>query len=185
MTISCARPGISTEAMEGIVIGIAQAMHLRAIPAIELAGAAMFPEADLPQQIRHRVTATTDLQNALDAGRLWTAVSAQGQVLGFAMADTVDDEAYLVEVDVLPDFGRRGIGNQLVKTVIAWARESGFNALRLVTFRHIPWNAPFYEKLGFSVVDRPEPGTELAGLMDEERRAGINVVNRVAMLLTL
>jgi GNAT superfamily N-acetyltransferase len=101
------------------------------------------------------------------------------------MADVVDSDAYIAEVGVTPEFGGRGIGTRLVEAAIAWARDQGFDAIRLVTFSHLPWNAPFYEKLGFSVVDRPEPGTELAGLMEEERRAGIEITNRVAMLLTL
>jgi GNAT superfamily N-acetyltransferase len=171
--------------MDGIVIGNAQPAHLRAIPAIELAAATIFPEADLPQRIRHRVTAAEDLQHALDGGRLWTAVTSEGDIVGFAMADVVDGEAYLVEVDVTPEYGRRGIGSHLVSAVISWAREGGFKALRLITFSHIPWNAAFYEKLGFSVIDRPEPGTELAGLMEVERRAGIDISRRVAMLLPL
>ena len=171
--------------MDDIVIGLAQPAHLRAIPAIELAAASMFPEADLPQRIRHRVTKTEYLRESLDSGRLWTATTGEGGVVGFAMADVVDGEAYLVEVDVSPEYGRRGIGRDLVQTVIAWARESGFGTLWLITFNHIPWNAPFYEKLGFSTVDRPQPGTELAGLMEEERRAGIDISRRVAMRLTL
>lgn len=171
--------------MQSILIGEARRQHLRAIPTVELDAVTMFSEADLPQPIRHRVTRAEDLRSALDAGRLWTATTAEGKVVGFALADIVDDTAYLAELAVVPGFGRRGIGRRLVELAIAWARKNGFNALRLVTFSHVPWNAPFYEKLGFSVVDPPEPGTEMAGLMEEERHAGIDKTNRVLMLLKL
>lgn len=171
--------------MEGIAVDTAQPAHLRAIPGIELAAATMFSEADLPLPIRHRVTAAEDLKQAFADGRLWTATTNQDRPVGFALADIVDDVAYLAELAVIPEYGRQGIGRRLVESVIAWARENEFNALRLITFGHIPWNAPFYEKLGFAVVDPPEPGTELAGLMEEERRLGINKSNRAAMLLTL
>ena len=126
-----------------------------------------------------------DLQRALGSGRLWTAMTHQDQVVGFAMADVVDEMAYLAELAVVPNFGRQGIGKRLVESAIAWARASGFDTLQLVTFAHIPWNAPFYEKLGFSVVDPPEAGTEMAGIMEEERRAGINKSCRVLMRKTL
>lgn len=33
--------------------------------------------------------------------------------------------------------------------VCRWAAEQGFLQVTLTTFRTVPWNAPFYEKLGF------------------------------------
>ena len=171
--------------MDGIDIGIARPAQLADIPGVELSAVTLFPEQDLPQPIRYRVTAIEDLQQARQSGRLWTATSGDGKVIGFAMADVVDDLAYLAELAVLPDFGRRGIGKRLVESVIAWACDSGFSTLRLVTFGHIPWNAPFYEKLGFSTVEPPAPGTEMAEIMEAERRAGIDKSRRVLMQLTL
>ena len=43
----------------------------------------------------------------------------------------------------------------------------------------------FYEKLGFQVMDSTEHGRELAGLIEEEHRIGINIANRVAMRMVL
>jgi hypothetical protein len=57
--------------------------------------------------------------------------------------------------------------------------------LGLVTFKHLPWNAPFYAKLGFIVMDAPEYGPGFSKLFDDEKRLGINIENRVAMRLML
>ena len=158
--------------------------HLGDIPGIEHAGATMFSEDDLPAGLRYRVTAMADLRAALADGRLWVAVLDR-KTVGFALADVVDGDAYLAEVDVLPAFGRRGIGTALVRAVTDWARTRGFTAITLVTFRHLPWNAPFYEKLGFSILDAAEHGGELRGLIQEEREIGLDVTRRVAMKLRL
>lgn len=162
----------------------ALAEHLAAIPAIELAGARLFSERDLPQHLRHRVSAQSDLRDAMDERRLWVALT-DGQTVGFAMADVIDGEAYLTEVDVLPAYGRRGIGSRLVSTVKDWGRAGGFAHLTLVTFRHVPWNAPFYEKLGFARFEPAEHGPELRRLFREERKAGIKIRDRIAMRIKL
>ncbi len=171
--------------MESLVIDIARAEHLADIPGIELAGATLFAESDLPQRLRHRVTAAEDLQEALLSGRLWTAVLNGHKTVGFAMAETVDGQAYLTEVDVLPEYGRQGIGTKLVRTVAHWAGNNGFCTLSLITFHHLPWNAPFYEKIGFTLIDPMEHGPELAGLIQEERQVGIDTASRVAMKMRL
>lgn len=170
--------------MTSIRIAPAIAAHLGEIPRIELAAATLFSDTDLPTDIRYKVTEPTDLREALQENRLWVAMTRDEEITGFAMADIVDGQAYLVEVDVLPDYGRQGIGTKLIGAVLEWARLQGLDSLWLVTFCHLPWNAPFYEKLGFSVVDPAEHGAELASLIEEEARVGINIDNRVAMRIS-
>ena len=98
-------------------IELAQRTHLTQIPAIELAAASMFSELDLPQNVRYRVTDTETLRDAWDDSRIWVALNYADKAVGFAMADIVDGQAHLDEMNVLPDYGRRGIGTQLVQTV--------------------------------------------------------------------
>lgn len=175
----------SAAIMDSISIVLATNDHLRFIPGIEVAAAAMFSERDLPLGVRHRVSTMDALRIAVDASRLWIAEKADNRAVGFAVADILDGQAYLEEMDVLPEFGRQGIGTQLLTTVIAWARDENFSELRLVTFRHLAWNAPFYAKLGFKALDSGELEPEIAGLIEEEGRIGIDTDNRVAMRLGL
>ncbi len=158
--------------------------NLADIPRIELAAAGLFSEDDLPLDIRYRVTAASSVREALDQQRLWVAMN-DDEAVGFAMAGVVDGQAYLEEVDVLPQYGGQGIGTQLVQAVIAWARTQSYDRLLLVTFRHLPWNAPFYKKLGFELVDRSDYGDDIRRLMDEEGEIGIDVANRVVMEYSL
>lgn len=144
----------------------------------------MFSEADLPRSIRYKVTHVSYLQQALEDRRLWVALDDE-KAVGFAAASVVDGGGYADEIDVMPEFCRRGIGTRLVMTVVDWARAGNLPYLTLITFSHLAWNAPFYEKLGFKIMTRAEHGKELAGLIEEERRIGINIANRVVMRMAL
>ena len=171
--------------MTEISVKLAGSEHLSAIPAIELAAAAMFPEADLPVENRFLVIETELLQEAQSEARLWVALTDDRTPVGFAMADIVDGGAHLDEMDVMPDFGRQGIGTDLVCAIMDWARSGNYPWVTLITFRHLPWNAPFYEKMGFEAMKPSELGAELASLLHEEGKAGIDVHKRVCMKLDL
>ncbi len=170
--------------MAAVSIKLAERRHLAAIPKIELAGTTLFSEADLPQNIRYKVTPVSDLEDALRENRLWVAEHGD-ETVGFAAASIVDGCGYVDEIDVMPDYGRQGIGTRLATTVVDWARAAKLPSVALITFRHLAWNGPFYEKLGFKYMDPSEHGGELSGLIEEERRIGINIANRVAMQMVL
>ncbi len=157
--------------------------HVRAIPGIEHAAAMIFSERDLPAELRYLVTDRETLGDAQRQNRLWAALDDKGNVVGFALACVVGGVAHLEEMDVHPDFGRQGIGSQLLNAVIAWARDGGHPGISLITFRHLPWNAPFYERHGFKQIDDTEHSADLCELLREEADAGLDPRNRVAMML--
>ncbi len=55
--------------------------------------------------------------------------------------------------------------------------------MTLTTFASLPWNAPFYERLGFRRLAGAERGGRLAALLRAEERRGLR--DRVAMRLDL
>jgi len=97
-------------------------------------------------------------------------LAAEDPAVGFASVEIVDGAAHLWQLAVLPSEGRRGAGRALVTAVCDWARTHGFEAVTLTTFRDVPWNGPFYERLGFRAL--PEPGPELAAIRLHERAIG-------------
>ena len=70
---------------------------------------------------------------------------------------------------------------RLVNTVVGWARSQGYDELTLITFRHLPWNAPFYAALGFELVSDDSLGDEMRELLQQEAKAGLKAANRVCM----
>ncbi|MFG0318548.1 MAG: GNAT family N-acetyltransferase [Planctomycetota bacterium JB042] len=156
---------------------------LRLLPGIERAAAARFPDHVLSAEARAAVQSFEALEAARADGRLWVAVSGRGAPVGFAIAEVADGVGFLVEVDVHPDHQGRGLGRALVETVVDWARREGLPAVTLTTFASLPWNAPFYERLGFRRLAGAERGERLAALLRDEARRGLR--DRVAMRLDL
>jgi len=57
----------------------------------------------------------------------------------------------------------------------------GFESVTLTTFRDVPWNMPFYERLGFEVVPTPALSPALRAVVDDETRRGLDPIRRVVM----
>ena len=165
----------------GYSIVAAQPGHLARLPAIERAAATRFPLADLPPALREETVELEELAEAQADGRLWVALAPDGEPVGFALAHFVDGTPYLDEIDVHPRHAGRGLGAALVRAVCAWARAPGHRTLTLVTFRHLPWNAPWYGRLGFRVLAPAELGPGLRRILDEDASRGLDPTRRVAM----
>lgn len=95
---------------------------------------------------------------------VFVAVAPNGGPVGYAAATPLDGFLHLAELSVDPDHGRIGIGAALVEAVAALADRRGLPGVTLTTFRDIPFNAPFYARLGF--VELPLSG---ASALQRER----------------
>ncbi|NUT98090.1 MAG: GNAT family N-acetyltransferase [Saccharothrix sp.] len=61
-----------------------------------------------------------------------------------------DDVLYLYSMWVKPTFRQRGVGEALVRDVVAWAREHGWGRVQLRVFRSNLAARRLYERLGFA-----------------------------------
>ena len=107
------------------------------------------------------------------------------RMVGFLASEPFSRELHIWELDVLPDFQGCGIGAGLVRAAQIDARSSGFNALTLTTFRDVPWNAPFYMRLGFEEVTALDAHPRLAALLVDEAQNGLPAERRCAMICFL
>ena len=156
--------------------------HIRFLPEIERAAAELFVGHGIPESVITEETSETDFRCAQRDGLLWVAVSGTGVPVGFAWVEILDGAAHLEEVDVHPAHGRRGVGSALVRAVCDWARQSTLSAVTLTTFRDIPWNAPFYARLGFRELAADRLSPVLATLVREEAARGLESARRVVMI---
>jgi GNAT superfamily N-acetyltransferase len=106
-------------------------------------------------------------------------------VVGYALASVVDGEGHLDQVSVRSVAAGRGIGRLLIDEVCRWAARQGYEALTLTTFRDVPWNGPYYERLGFRELPADRCGAQLRAIRHREHLAGIDVAPRIAMRLLL
>lgn len=157
----------------------AERAHIQALPEIERAAAALFPEELIPPEMRTQTVPVEELEAARVEGRLWTAVTRSGEPVGFAIAMREADAGFLREINVHPAHQQKGIGRQLIAQVIAWARANQLPCVALTTFESVPWNAPFYSRLGFRRLTSRELSRELIERLEAERQQGLR--QRVAM----
>ena len=87
-------------------------------------------------------------------------------VVGFVHVAEVDGKFRLDQLAVHPDHARQGIGTELVYAAAELVAARGGESLSVVTFADVPWNAPFFQALGFAAAE-PVP-SELRQVLERE-----------------
>ncbi|MGW6932347.1 GNAT family N-acetyltransferase [Lentzea sp. NPDC054927] len=159
------------------MIRLAQPAELPYLQEIENASGAAFRDIGMPEIADDDPMSLEDLAEH----DVWVAIGAQGVPVAFIAVGDVDGATHVHQVCVHPSHARQGIGAALIEHVTR-----GERAVTLTTFRDVPWNQPYYERLGFRVVDfrtvtETSPG--LAEIMREEASRGLDPATRVAMEL--
>lgn len=102
-----------------------------------------------------------------------------GALVGYVHVAPVDDGLHVEQVSVVPEAAGQRIGAALLDRAAEHARGLGLPRLTLTTFRDVAWNAPYYARLGFTVLDALGP--ELSALVEHERTAIPGDAPRVVM----
>lgn len=152
------------------------------MPAIERAAATLF--AQEPSVDPAKTRSEADYARLIRKGHSLVAHVGE-QMAGFIATEPFGRELHIWEMDVDPALQRRGIGTGLVRACQIDARNSGFRALTLTTFRDLPWNGPFYARLGFEEVTALDAHPRLAGELANEVDDGLPADRRCAMICFL
>ena len=131
--------------------------ELPALQDIERAAGAPFRDLGMPEIADDEPPALDVLEHYRRAGRCWVACDPRDRPVAYLLAEPVDGALHVEQVSVHPHAARRGVGRALLAHAADRAREEGLTSLTLTTFTEVPWNAPYYERLGF----RPLPGSDL------------------------
>jgi GNAT superfamily N-acetyltransferase len=118
-----------------------------------------------------------DLARFVSLGQVWVAATDGGLPVGMVIASVRDGAAYVEEMDVLPAYGRRGLGARLLEGVCDWAGAHGYTAVTLSTFRDVP----FYRKHGFRDLQPAEWTPGMRAIREKEAQHGLRVEARVFM----
>jgi GNAT superfamily N-acetyltransferase len=165
-------------------IVLAQPRHLDALAPIELASAQLLA-GHAPSSVLAEATPRTVFTAAMARGHLWLAVAGDTPV-GFAQVEPLTvDVPHLGEIDVHPAHGRQGLGTRLVQAVCDWATAAGHDAITLTTFRAVPWNMPWYSRLGFVELPPERWSDALRREVASETARGLDPARRVAMVYRL
>lgn len=155
----------------------ASEVDLDVLQGIERAASVLFPAGRLPDP--DDVMPMAELQQAV-LDRLLLVASLGERVVGFALSKEDGAYLHLAVVAVHPDHGRRGLGAELVRAVIEQAKRRRLKGVTLTTFGDLPWNAPFYARLGFRRATDAALTPLLRATLEKEKALGMR--DRVAML---
>ena len=159
------------------------AHDVASLPAIERAAGQRFRAwPELAWLADGDVISVEQHRDYVEQGLSWLAL-ANDQPVGFILAEAHSSSLFIVELSVDLDWQGKGIGRQLIARAADHARTLGLASLTLTTFRDVPWNAPFYAKLGFEYVTELTP--ELREKREEEAAHGLAYNSRCAMRLPL
>lgn len=132
------------------------------------------------------VTVPTDTYapNAYDSveGITVAALEETNEPVGFIATETREQGIHIAELDVTPAHGQKGLGARLVTYVVEAAEQAGEFSVTLSTFINVPFNGPFYEKLGFEAVSPMALGEEYVTLRQNEAAAGLDITQRQFMV---
>jgi GNAT superfamily N-acetyltransferase len=169
-----------------ITVRIAQETDAEALPDIEQsAGEAYRQIAELAWIVDDDNQTVERHRELIAKSTCWVAVEHDDRPVAFLSAEIQDETLHIWELDVRLDRQRLGIGRALLETAIADARGRGLVALSLTTFRDVIWNAPFYQKLGFQMLDEVQAGERLRQVLRREGKHGMPARRRCAMRLVL
>lgn len=174
-----------------------RADELEGLRAIERAAGRPFADIGMPEIAADEPPSVAELGAYRARNRAWV-VTAPGagdgpdadRPVGYVLVDVLDDPgpggeaaraAHIEQISVDPAWAGQRLGAELIEHVAGEARRQGLDALTLSTFRDVPWNAPYYERLGFRVVEEAEQGTGLRRVRDREAAHGLDPARRVCM----
>ncbi|NMN97244.1 GNAT family N-acetyltransferase [Antrihabitans stalactiti] len=106
---------------------------------------------DLERSFRLAEDSDTKLDEYIDSGRVWVAVTEQAEVVGHIHAvASVDGSTWeVVNTAVVEDRQGIGIGRRLLERAVDEAKSSGANRVELATATADIGNLRFYQRCGF------------------------------------
>jgi len=157
-----------------------------ALPAIERSAAELFrTDPTLAWLADTDVASAAQHRQAIDNAHVWVAETTSAQLAGFIRALDFDNLLHIEELSVSLAFQGQGVGRKLLLATIEHARCEQMRAVTLTTFRDVPWNAPFYERIGFVVAAADGLEMHLTEALQKEVEHGFVAERRCAMRLPL
>ena len=160
----CGRPPRYHHGMlePSLVIRAARETELPLISGLEKSGEGLFRAAGMDHVADAPAPEPDAYRPALENGRLLVAVDERDAAIGFIRLEILDGDPHVEQVSVHPDHAGHGIGASLLAAADQLARARGHRRMTLTTFRDVPWNGPYYTRLGWSALREADLPPELA-----------------------
>lgn len=163
------------------MIRLAEPADLPRLQEIEVAAGSIFRSVGMAEIADDPAPPASWFEEYLTDGRAWVWADRGAAAAAFCLVEIVDGNAHVEQLSVHPDHGRHGLGAQLLGHIGEWARDRGLPEITLTTFTDVPWNAPYYTRLGFSVLADDDLGPGLQDVRAHEAERGLDRWPRIVM----
>ena len=169
-----------------IIVRAASEREADDLPEIERSSGAVFRGWPGLEWIADDDVQSADQHRALiSKGVALVAEDRERGVVGFLNGELTSEGLHIWQIAVHLDWQGRGIGRRLIAAAGRIAADRGAKALTLTTFRDVPWNEPYYQRLGFHTLAEEDITPRLLKVLESEGKAGIPVELRCAMVMPL
>jgi GNAT superfamily N-acetyltransferase len=167
-------------------IRAAEARDAEALPTLENSAGTLFRNFPSLEWLADGEDLSVDrYRELIAAGASWVVVDPDDQPIAFLSGTVEENDLHIWELGVRRDLQRFGIGRNLLLAAIRDARRHSLAAVTLTTFRDVPWNAPFYARLGFECLAGEAIGDRLERVLSADATRGLPMHARCAMRLRL
>lgn len=136
----------------------------------------------LGQEFSEHTLPVSILMAAHESQTLWIAADNNDLAIGFLAATPLDGNLHIHELSVARDWQGKGLGRDLIDGIKTHSRQNNIPKVTLTTDKLIPWNKPFYEKLGFVEIPLSNCGDELGAILIRDKSHSPVPDNRIAMI---
>lgn len=152
------------------------------LPGIEAAAGEVFRDLGMDAVADDDLPTIEELARFLELDGILVAVDDRDHPVAYLLVEPLDGWAHVEQVSVHPDHAGLRLGSRLLDEADAWAKQHDLAGLTLTTFEHVPWNAPYYQRLGFHTIDDAAVPAGLREIRNVEAARGLDRWPRVAML---
>lgn len=147
----------------------------------ERSAGAVFRDMDMSAVADDEPPSIEALQAYMQGGRAWVATDVADHPVAYVLVDVVDGAGHIEQVSAHPGHAGQRLGRALIEIAATWAAQNDLAALTLTTFADVPWNGPYYARLGFRVLAPDQIGDGLRRVREHEAALGLDRWPRVAM----
>ncbi|MFE1593944.1 GNAT family N-acetyltransferase [Nocardia sp. NPDC058705] len=173
--------GIVATPVGGGPVRLARAEEIAALQEIERRAGAPFAEVGMRAVAEDEPPSREVLGGFVSDGRAWVWPDENGRPVAYLVLGLVDGQAHIEQVSVDPAHAGARIGKRLIDHAVGWAKGNGLREITLTTFTQVPWNGPYYERLGFTYIPPADEPRGLRAIRADEIAHGLDEWPRACM----
>lgn len=148
---------------------------------IEQRAGAPFAEVGMTAVAEDDPPQADTLREYIAVERAWVWPDDTGRPIGYLVLGLVDGQPHIDQVSVDPAYAGLRLGKRLIDHAVRWAKDRGMHEITLTTFTEVPWNGPYYERLGFTYIPAADETPELRAIRAAEIAHGLDEWPRACM----